>query len=588
MNAAVKKDVPWIGLWVATTVLLGSAPYIVGYASQTDAVRFAGYVHLYPEDVCNHLSWAKQAYDGHFLLEDKYNAKENPESLVFNLLFLLIGWTARLLNWPLMWGFHLERVVATVLLLLLVYFFASQFFESRLLKWTALLLISFSSGLGWLTILGVTNFWTASDLWMTEVSTFIHGHTDVVITPSVLLMLTAFHFGLRHVRTGRTGYAVGAGLATLGLGAVHPHNLVTVFAVFFVHTLTRILSEPDPFDTFFSRKPWLLLACLTLFTFPIAAYHLYSMILQPHFFEYATIQDSIPAGELLPGYGLPGLFAVVGIVSVISHKDSVFYFLLVWLLCAFALIFTPLPLAGQYYLCQGLHIPICLLAVKGLSALGAVVVRKWPFAFSAGGTPRDVIAGSLMFVFVCAASLTNVFVLADEIALASRTTDLPLPHRPLSKQTKRHTMAFQASAKGPALSPYFFPRDLLDACGWLGRSTRSSDVVLAPTYLSCFIPLLSGNRVYAAASHQTSNFSIKELNVRSFYSMEDAEHMYEFLKTVQIDYFVFWLPDGADRNRVSDRIVRSLPATKVYENPRVVIFRFHPDGSRRVRTGDRR
>jgi len=81
---------------VAGTAALISFPPIYGRAICPPDKHFLGFTGLYGPDQAFYLAWGpRQAQDGYLLFEDKYNGP-TERRMVFNLLWLVMGWTARL------------------------------------------------------------------------------------------------------------------------------------------------------------------------------------------------------------------------------------------------------------------------------------------------------------------------------------------------------------------------------------------------------------------------------------------------------------------------------------------------------------
>ena len=93
-----------IALWMVLLIGISTVPYLVGYWHSSEDWKFTGHLLPVPGDTCFHMSWAKQAAEGEWLFESKHNGATSSTRLVFNVLFLTIGWTSRLLHLPLEMG----------------------------------------------------------------------------------------------------------------------------------------------------------------------------------------------------------------------------------------------------------------------------------------------------------------------------------------------------------------------------------------------------------------------------------------------------------------------------------------------------
>lgn len=131
-------------------MLLTCVPYLIaslpGYAAP--GLHFQGF--LWGIDDANvYRSYVRQHAAGQFFAFDQYTTEpQNPHFV--NLLFLSMGLVCRLTGLSGVLVYHLFRFVGVVLLLYLVYLVAAEIGLGRAGRWAALLLTSFSSGLGWI------------------------------------------------------------------------------------------------------------------------------------------------------------------------------------------------------------------------------------------------------------------------------------------------------------------------------------------------------------------------------------------------------------------------------------------------------
>jgi len=556
--------------------LLALLPYFVGAWHSTPERPFTGHVDPGPEDYSYHMLWAKQAYQGQILFEYKQNGNETHTRLIFNLLFLLIGWTGRLLEIPLILAFHLVRLVVGVLLCVTIYRFLCHFIQERGWRWMAFCLISFTSGLGWIEMSGLAALCPA-DLHFIEISTFWHLRWEVVTTPTVLLLLVIFLFGLRHFKTGSFKSALAAALFALVLGFVHPHNLLTVYCVFFVYTLIglRTSRQAGPGQPIL-RRPWVLLTITVLLSAPSLAYYRIILAQEPLLWDYVGLQDHIHPIKLFLGYGIPALLGILGIIFVLSERARECYFLVAWLVCGLALFYIPVPPAGQVFALDGLHIPVCILATKGLqSMLGGMKT-----SLAKGGTTesaRQILRGAALVALLFVSSLTNILALTNEVVMATGRGDPPFMSHALSDALTGYAGSIGVADQASNGSPYFLPRELRDAFDWLGAQTHPSEVVLAPPYLSVFVPYLSGNRVYFGHMDQTADAAAKLDRIFLFYNGPATEAVRRrFLIENDFAYVLFWSTSPTSDSE-SEQFVKSLeaslPVELAYRNRQTLIFR---------------
>jgi hypothetical protein len=578
MKASRRGNLALVTSWIVLVIGITSIPFFVGLQHSTKEMRFTGLLSIVPMDHCTHLAWAKQAYDGDLLLENKFNGNEIKTRLVINVLFLIIGWMGRLAGIPMVVAFHLVRIVVSILLLCVIYQFTSLFLRSNKWKWFALALVSTSAGFGWAEMLveSIRSNTISSGIYRpfsidtvaVEVSTIWHLRWEVVTTPTVLLLTAVFWLGLRSFETDSTKYALGAAVTALVLGLVHPHNLFTIYLVFFLYTLIRTRHVLP-----IRLRTWRLLLLVFGFSAPTLAYNWYVIQQEPLLWSYIDLQDRFEIVPLLFGYGLPGLFALLGCALVAYRRQRELYFPALWVICALTMLHIPVSPLGQVFTLDGLHIPICILATIGvmwpIQWLDEQLVRKGFQSIA-----RRALLGGALVIVVLVASLTNVLKLVNETVLATGRTDAPFMD-PFFKGAIGN-FGYGIGENRPA-SPYFMPGDLCAAFDWLDKQTDHSEVVLSRAYLSCFVPYQSGNRVYYGHPDLTVDSQTKSAQIDMFFTRQGTRSgRRAFLLEQRIGYILFRANRRLDEGEVK-KFAKSMQedvlATLVYHNRRSLVFK---------------
>ena len=547
----------WVAAWVAAIVALSLLPYLVGYRHSSPDAVFLGHVDPVHQDAGYHLGWAKQASKGRVLLEYQLSGRDTQTRLTFNLLFLSIGWTARLLDIPLPIAFQIVRCAVAVVLLWLIYLFVRRFVPDRSYRWFALGLIALSGGLGWIEMLGIASWPPGTDqLWRpcgddacwVETSTFWHMRWDVVTTPAVALLLGVFLLSLRFLDTRRWSYALAAGAATVALALVHPHELTTVFAVLgaylLLDTVHGRIERGESLSVAEQWPRWGLLIVIGTMAVPVVGYYL--VIISRDSVLWSAWQPiEYPIPQLLMGFGVPSVLALVGVVSIVASRRHESYFPLLWPGLALVLLRIPVPPLGQTFLLDGLHVPVCVLAAHGAQAL---VEGVWPRSARAGANDRlrTRLLGTVAAVVLALSWLTSVLDLANEVALARGSSQGPFYNQRFEIAAAEHAVV--AEPGNATASPYFLPGDLWAAYAWLDEHADPSDVVLAAPYLTTLVPYLSGNRVFFGNLESTVDSERKLAAIRRFFDLSDDgardEERRELIEKGTIDYVLFWVPAG--------------------------------------------
>jgi len=496
------RELRLVAVWSFFIVAISLIPYLYGYHLATYDMKFMGSISMYPEDTNTHLSWAREAEKGNYLIEDKYNGAEVKTRLIFNTLFLTIGWTARISKLPLEIVFHIERSLFSFILLILVYILASQFFTENMYRWLVLILVSISAGFGWLNNLGVINFFP-DDLTIIESITFWYIRWEMVVTPTVVTLLLIFLFYLRFIDRQNLKYAFAAGGLTLLLWTIHPHDIIAVLSVLGIYSFFCYLLNRNFLFLQIITKGYLIIVC---FSIPCILYSLYILKYDPVLNEYFNIRDPFHPFYLIFGYGILSLLALTGSYIILKNKEIIFIFCLSWLISSLLLLSVPISPLHQCFLYHGIHIPICILSVRTLALINEKIIKR---------LYNRNIAVAILIIIVFLTSITNIFQMIGDI---QRLQSKPFPH--------------------------FLHKNILEGMNWLYHKTSSASTVIAPIKISQLIPNLSGNRVYAAQRQQTQYFSRKEMEINNFFNediWQDENVVLGFLRKHQID-FIFLDP----------------------------------------------
>jgi hypothetical protein len=461
-----QEPVPEIRLvfLLATLItVLSSVPYLYGLAITPPGYSFLGLTHNI-DDAAVYLSWMRQAADGHFFIRNLFT-NERQNVLPFNVFFLLLGNIGRIAHIPLVWTYHICRVVLGICLVVVAWKFSRLFLEQQRDRLIFATILGASSGLGWL--IGYDSQARSIDLWQPEAITFLSVYLNPLFLIGQILMIGAFYWLIMSEREGQTRYAVYAGLALLLLGNIHSYDVVTVAFVWIAYIFVSAALVRERF-----LRNIKLSIIAALIGIPSIAYQFYIYSTNPVY--RARANSPAPSAELywlFSGYGLVLLGAILGMMlSVRDLRRSAFnlsLFLIVWSIVGFAIPY--IPIAQQRKLIMGLHIPLCILCAY---ALGRFLHN--------GGWTR-----TLAIVFFVAATIpSNILFLHQDIELLSQADTAP--------------------RYAPFMSKYE-----LSAMRWLHKNTKVDDTILAPPTFALFVPAMIGHQVYYGHWSETPNYAIK-------------------------------------------------------------------------------
>nr|HMN61990.1 hypothetical protein [Anaerolinea sp.] len=528
-------------VWVviALVLLVTSIPYVYGYLSTPPDKQFMG-IMLDEPDHAQYFSCMRELSTQN-LASNKMTPEVN-RPLFFNLLWWGLGRMGRLLGVDYAVMYQVLRVSAIILFLLVAYRLVRLFIRDDLARKTAFLLITFTSGFGWILVvikyISGNELMFPLDVYIAEGNTFLGmlGYPHFI---AAALYILSFELLLRGQEKNQLRYAVWAGLFTLFLGWQHAYDLVTVYAIWLAYAL--LVTLRDRKLPWYAIKSGLILGVISVWP---ALYSVVLTSLDPVW--KAVLKQFANAGVYTPNLlHLPILFGFIFILAIIAlvrmnpfklkALDDRRLFLVGWFLINFALIY--LPVDFQIHLLNGWQVPMIILAVMWLFddlVPWAARLRLWAARINADTIRKIAAVGILVLVLP-----TNLYL------WAWRYLDL-----------SRHTY------------PYYLSKDELAGMGWLEKNARPDDVVFSSLDIGQYIPMMSGTHAYLAHWAQTLDFFTKTSNVDQFLAGRlDTAQQNRVLADGSVDY-VFWGPVERASGYVPD-----LPTLKpVYTNPQVTIY----------------
>lgn len=554
MGNITRAELKQVVLWSAAIMLLTCLPYIFGILITPPGWHFMGYVHN-PDDPNAYMAWARQAQEGRLLLENKFTA-EPQRALFFNLFLLALGRGSALLHIPLIWMYHIARLVSGFALLVLVYFFAAMVSDRPLVRYTAFFLTAFSSGFGWLVVLlgGGSRGLRPVDfnpvgLVMPEAITFLSLYLLPLFAFSMALMVSVIYLYILSLERGRVRYALAGGILFGILANVHTYDVITVAGLLVVYTVVEGIRR--------KRLPVAeALNGLTIgvFAVPATAWQWYVIQADVAYRQKAmTPTLSLGLADHAVSYGIVLLLALVGLPRLVRARRAG-VLAACWLVVGWiAFMWGPFPF--QRKLAEGLHIPMCAAAavalVEGfLSRLGRAGGER-----KAQGDVREKSMRSQAWIIAAAigfSTLSNVAFVRLNLNDLVTNNNRQLQH---------------------AMPPFYLADDDLQAMRWLANNTNRDDTVLASPWIANYIPGQSGNRVLAGHWAETIGFADLLANVvRPFYdsntSVEDRRLILRRYP-ISIVYFGPW-----ERLLTGGEPLPHMPELKqVYTNGQVTLYR---------------
>jgi hypothetical protein len=570
----------WLPVWVWAALVAGVLllPYCRRAADEWHDWRFAGILRGPGDDLATHLSFVRQARDGRLLFEVKAAGADAAGHRIFNALFLLMGGTARLTGLSVMAVYHVERTVMVFFLLSVVYWFAGQFFQDRRMRWATLVLVSVSAGLEWTPVFGTLggpegDFIWNNTLWLMR---------DEVVTPAAtaLLLLTVARVW-RALRQG--GGLVRVGLLALAIAAVHPHELSTVAVVGLLTAGLELAASRRGERRAVLGRAARVAGAVALGAGPLLAWHAWVFFTDPAMSAYPRLVSPWLTARW-PFYFGPNLaLALVGAAAAIRRRERQAALPILWLAAMAVLLAQPYFHLRTLHLYNGLHVLICVLAVRGLWAVGRSAVRNAGIRDQGSGAgtisqnPRSIIQNPAsaftalgLAAYVTVASLTNALMLYDVLR----------PMRP-----PRH--------------PIFLRADEFAALAWLDAHARGSDVVACRAETWMRVSVFTPCRVYVGDQDITPDFARRKAEMQTLFleGPQPPEVVARLLQAAQADYIYadadcrvnnpkFLPPDGdllgagIPAESLDRVLIENGLAAKVFSNTWTAVYRVNRDAVR--------
>jgi uncharacterized membrane protein len=547
----------FVGAIIVVVLVFTSLPYLYGYVSSPPDKQFMGLMLDVP-DHGQYLSWW-QSFQSSMLASNKLTPEPN-EPIFFNLQWWALAQVSRWTGLGYAPVYQAFRWLAGALFLWAVYRLIAQFLSETHQRRAAFLLVTSSSGLGWvLVVLKYTltrgELLFPLDVYIAEGNSFlcILGYPHFSFAAAFIAL--TFELVWRGWKQERIKPMVGAGLLALLLGWMHAYDLVLIYGIMgsfalFVWLKERPFKErPLKEQSLFERPfPWRLFwGGMIVFALSCSG-AVYSVILtsvdplwQDVLAQFANAGVYTPSPfHLIILFGFPLILAVATWIALAWRKrwTGENLFVMGWFLVGAALNYIPTDF--QVHMLNGWQIPMMILATKGLYDFVVPAIANWQPVVSKRAAQWVVVA------FVVAVLPTNLYL------WAWRFLDLA-----------RHDY------------PYYLHQDDVAALDWLREHTSPDNIVLSSLTVGQYVPAISGNTAFLAHWAQTVNFYDKQKRVARFF--DDTTPDQERAETVHafgVDY-VFHGP--AERTLGNYDPVTTPWLTLTFSTPQVGVYAVKSD-----------
>ncbi len=487
-------------------------PYLLGYVLAPPDMEFSGVVMNF-EDSHGYLAKIRQGAEGKLLYQIPFTSEEHQGAFVGGF-FLALGWICALTGLPVIWMWHLSRVVFGFLLLLSSFLFIAFFLTDKAQRLVSYLLTCFSAGFGWIvlftgrfTILG----FDLIDFKMPEAHVFFTILTFPHFALGASLLLIIFMLALLFYRTQRFKYAFLAGLASFMIGVVHPYNILIVAGTLGIYLAIKFWKAKS-----FPAHEAVGTIVLGLMALPPFLYYLYVFSSNPAFTSWAT-QSGSPSPHpfhYLLGYGPLLILALPGMLRVSHNRDSDSTLPMIWVLVVAGLIYAPLK--QQRRMVEGVHIPLSVLATIGLYVYylprleRSKPIRKI-MTLGRRSYSQQRMRNFFIYLVLMLTIPSNLYIVAS---LAATAFQHPYP--------------------------FFHERAENEAIDWLARHSAPKDTVLSAYGTGSYIPSRINHRVFIGYWAETAQHEAKLALVDRFFQEGTPDSWRtEFLGEYDIIYLFY-------------------------------------------------
>jgi hypothetical protein len=537
---------------ILVVLVITALPYFLAYRIAPDDVQFMGVIQNIP-DHFQYFSWMRESRTQ--ILVPNQLTPEYSTPLLFNFLWWTLGRIEVLTGLDYATLYQITRWLAGGFVMAATYFFCGVVFQNRAKRWTAFLIGTLGTGLGWLLVVEkyarrLPDVNSPFAIYTFEPNTFF----NVLAFPhfSIAAGLIAVTFGLVLLgqRSKNMRYAWAAGAVSLLLSAQHSYDMFIIYPVIGLYGLfIWIRDRKFPMYLF---KLGVIVVLISVWP-ALQAFYITTAdeVWKGVLSQFGNAGAWTPAPYLLPILmGIAWLLAIwaLDIRTPWRERDDTHLFIMAWFLAHFVLVY--LPMNFQIHLLSGWQIITGVLATIGLyTRVLPWLQKRFP------NRSRQQLAHLASIALVLVVLPTNVYI------LIWRIQDM----RP----------AAQDIDSRDAGNRYFLRKSEVAGLDYLETQVKSDDVVFASLTIGEFVPALTGARSFVGHWAQTLDFYGKVELVDNFFNSDVDDVVREnILRDYSVDYVFF----SDEERRLGDYNPADAPyLTEVYNQDGVIIYRVNLD-----------
>lgn len=366
----------WAVAWSVILLIAITLPFVVGWISAPGDTTFSGVI-TNPHDTNSYLAVMRRGSAGQWLYDMPLNYEPSTPLPLF-LTYFLLGHLAHWTTIPIPLLFHVARVLAAGVLLVVSYAVIDYVLAKSAEKRFAFGLLLFTSGWGALmqVVFGISttadNLNLIPDIWIGESATFTSLTGNVHFPISMICLIGLISAGDAFVQQGqplRGGQALAAGLV---LFLIHPFQLLIAGLTILLGMARRMAQQ--------RRVLWIEGQRLAVVFVPLAVLTLWLMWqtrADPVLANWTAQKDmNTPPlwSEFFILYGPLLWLALIGCWQVVRSRQTAFYPLVTWFVVV--LIVINLPFSFQRRFIVGWHLPVTIFATVGWCRVVKPALRK--------------------------------------------------------------------------------------------------------------------------------------------------------------------------------------------------------------------
>lgn len=355
-------ELRWAAGLALLAVVLTSLPFLVAPVLLETGSTFSGFL-INPVDGFSYLAKMRQGADLVFEIRLPYAPEPGPGVLLF-VYQLILGGISSVIGLPQILTYHAARVLGALAMLGSSYFFFVRTLPTPRAKWAAFVLTLFGSGVGGIALLmGLLPI----DLWVPEAIPFLSAYANAHFPLATAALITSVTLILFPKILPDARQAV-LFLGGLLLALLQPFTVAAIGIVLGVWLVVERLHGTQAVQL----RSWVVgMTAFLAGALPMLVYTLGVIRRHPVLFAW-NAQNLTPTPgimEVLLGYGLVLILAVVGMLLGNARGRSSGRLLITWAILGFIMLYLPVSL--QRRLTLGLFIPLAALAGVGLDAIAS-------------------------------------------------------------------------------------------------------------------------------------------------------------------------------------------------------------------------